>query len=126
MADQGRRRGIFLCADSRHVAFIGVPEEKPYYSWSVIDVKTGIEKRSVTFSRPRRIDRYRYFDQLAVSHTIWSPDSSSFIYAGCDWKDRQKSARLCGAAPSAWIVPIDGSKPHAVSNAVLAFLLPAK
>jgi len=30
---------------------------------------------------PDESTAYRYFDQLAVSHTIWSPDSTAFIYA---------------------------------------------
>src|SRR5258707_15384511 len=80
------RRGVaafFLARDSRHVAFIGVPEEKPYYTWSVVDVKTGAQKALGNFlATPDESIVYRYFDQLAVSHTIWAPDSSAFIYAG--------------------------------------------
>jgi dipeptidyl aminopeptidase/acylaminoacyl peptidase len=118
---------FFFAPDSRHVAFIGVPEEKPYYSWSVVDVKTGIEKALGNFlATPDESTAYRYFDQLAVSHTIWSPDSSSFIYAGVRLEGSPEKALGYAPAPSAWIVPIDGSKPHAVSNAVLAFFSPAK
>ncbi len=74
---------FFFAPDSRHVAFIGVPEEKPYYSWSVVDVKTGAQKALGNFlATPDESTAYRYFDQLAVSHTIWAPDSSAFVYAG--------------------------------------------
>ena len=41
---------FFFAPDSRHVAYIGVPEEKPYYSWSVVDVKSGAEKGARQFS----------------------------------------------------------------------------
>ncbi|MGC2442320.1 TolB family protein [Candidatus Binatus sp.] len=118
---------FFFAPDSRHVAFIGVPAEKPYYSWSVVDVKTGAQKTLGNFlATPDESTAYHYFDQLAVSHTIWSPDSSSFIYAGVHLEGSPDKALGYAPAPSAWIVPIDGSKPHAIANAVLAFFSPAK
>jgi dipeptidyl aminopeptidase/acylaminoacyl peptidase len=118
---------FFFAPDSRHVAFIGVPQEKPYYSWSVVDAKTGLEKALGNFlATPDESTAYRYFDQLAVSHTIWAPDSSAFIYAGVRLEGSPEKALGFAPAPSAWIVPIDGSKPHAVANAVLAFFSPAK
>jgi Tol biopolymer transport system component len=118
---------FFFAPDSRHLAFIGVPPEKPYYSWSVVDTKTGIEKALGNFlATPDESTAYHYFDQLAVSHTIWSPDSSSFIYAGVRLEGSPDKALGFAPAPSAWIVPIDGSKPRAIANAVLAFFSPAK
>jgi Tol biopolymer transport system component len=118
---------FFFAPDSQHVAYIGVPEEKPYYSWSVVDVKTGAKKSLGNFlATPDESTAYRYFDQLAVSHTIWAPDSSAFIYAGVRLEGSPDKALGFAPAPSAWIVPIDGSTPHAVSNAVLAFFSPAK
>jgi dipeptidyl aminopeptidase/acylaminoacyl peptidase len=118
---------FFFAPDSRHVAFIGVPTDKPYYSWSVVEVKTGAEKALCNFlETPDEATAYRYFDQLAVSHTIWSPDSSSFVYAGVRLEGSPDKALGYAPAPSAWVVPIDGSPSRAVSNAVLAFFSPAK
>ena len=117
---------FFFAPDSRHVAFIGVPQEKPYYTWSVVDVKTGAEKTLGNFlATPDEATAYRYFDQLAVSHTIWAPDSSSFVYAGVRLVGSPEHSLGYAPPPSAWIVPIDGSAPHEVSNAVLAFFSPA-
>jgi dipeptidyl aminopeptidase/acylaminoacyl peptidase len=118
---------FFFSPDSRHLAVIGVPEERPYYSWSVVDVKTGVEKALGNFlATPDEAIAYRYFDQLAVSHAIWAPDSSSFIYAGVRLVGSPERALGYTPPPSAWIVPIDGGAPHEVSNAVLAFFSPAK
>ena len=118
---------IFFSPDSRHLAFIGVPEEKPYYTWSVVDVKTGAQKALGNFlATPDESTAYRYFDQFAVSHTIWSPDSSAFIYAGVRLTGSPDHALGYSPAPSAWIVPIDGSSPHQVADAVIAFFSPAK
>ncbi len=118
---------FFFAPDSRHLAYIGVPEDKPYFSWSVVDIKTGADKALGNFvTTPDEGTAYRYFDQLAVSHTIWSPDSSAFIYAGVRLVGSPDKALQFAPPPSAWIVPIDGSAPHEVSNAVLAFFSPVK
>jgi hypothetical protein len=118
---------FFFAPDSRHLAYIGVPEDKPYYTWSVVDIKTGASKTLGNFlATGDESTAYHYFDQLAVSHTIWSPDSSSFIYAGVHLEGSPEHALGITPPPSAWIVPIDGSKPRAIANAVLAFFSPAK
>ncbi len=118
---------FFFAPDSRHLAYIGVPEDKPYYTWSVVDVKTGADKPLGNFlATPDESTAYRYFDQLAVSHTIWAPDSSSFIYAGVRLTGSPERALGFAPPPSAYVVPIDGSAPHEVSNAILAFFSPAK
>jgi hypothetical protein len=118
---------FFFAPDSRHVAVIGVPADRPYYTWSVVDVKTGAEKVLGNFlATPEESTAYRYFDQLAVSHTIWSPDSSAFTYAGVRLTGSPEHALGIAPAPSVYIVPIDGSEPRAVANAVLAFFSPAK
>ena len=118
---------FFFAPDSRHLAYIGVPADKPYYTWSVIDLKTGAEKTLGNFlATPDESIAYRYFDQLAVSHTIWSPDSSSFIYAGVRLAGSPGQALGITPPPAVYIVPIDGSEPRRISTAVLAFFSPAR
>lgn len=118
---------FFFAPDSRHVAYIGVPPEKPYYTWSVVDTKTGAQKALGNFlATPEESTAYRFFDQLAVSHTIWAPDSSAFIYAGVKLAGSPDKALGYAPPPSAYVVPIDGSGQHQLSNAVLAFFSPAK
>jgi TolB protein len=118
---------FFFAPDSRHLAYIGVPQDRPYYTWSVVDIKTGADKTLGNFlATPDESTAYHYFDQLAVSHTIWAPDSSAFIYAGVRLMGSPEHALGIAPPPSAWVVPIDGSAPHQFSNAVLAFFSPAK
>jgi hypothetical protein len=59
-----------------------------------------------------------------VSHTIWSPDSSSFIYCGVRLLGSPDKAIGTAPPPMAWVVPIDGSEQHQISTAVLAFFSP--
>jgi hypothetical protein len=102
-----------------------VPTEKPYYNWAVVDIKSGKEKTLGNFlTTTEESTAYRFFDQLAVSHTIWSPDSSSFIYAGVRLLGSPDKAIGTAPPPIAWIVPIDGSEPHQVSTATIAFFSP--
>ena len=64
-------------------AYISVPSERPFYVWKVADLKTGKSRKLDNFLATQEESvSYHYFDQLALSHTIWSPDSSSFVYAG--------------------------------------------
>ncbi len=117
---------FFFSPDAQHLLYIGVPAEKPYYNWSVIDVRTGNEKTLGNFlSTPDESTVYRYFDQLAVSHTIWSPDSKAFIYAGVRLVGDPERAIGVSPPPLAWVVPIDGSEPHQIATAVIAFFSPA-
>ena len=120
--------GIFLRA---RLASSGVyrraAEEKPYYNWAVVDVRSGKEKELGNFlTTPEESTAYRFFDQLAVSHTIWSPDSSSFIYAGVRLIGTPDQMLGAAPPPMAWVVPVDGSEQRQISTAVLAFFSPAK
>jgi Tol biopolymer transport system component len=116
----------FFSPDSQHMLYIGVPEEKPYYTWSVIDIKSGTEKALGNFLTT--VDEstvYRYFDQIALSHQIWSPDSKAFIFAGVRLEGDPDRTLAVSPPPIAWVMPIDGSAPHQISTAVLAFFSPA-
>ena len=118
---------FFYAPDARHLVYVGVPEEKPYYTWTSIDLKTGKEKALVNFlATSEESTAYRYFDQLAVSHTIFAPDSSAFIFAGVRLIGSPEGETGIAPPPSAWIVPIDGSPPRSVAQAVLGFFSPAK
>ncbi|MDO8432886.1 MAG: hypothetical protein Q7S58_10815 [Candidatus Binatus sp.] len=117
---------FFFSPDSQHVLYIGVPPEKPYYAWNVIDLKSGKEKALGNFlTTVDESTMYRYFDQLAVSHQIWSPDSTAFIFAGVRLLGDPNRALGVAPPPMAYVVPIDGSEPHQVASAVLGFFSPA-
>jgi Tol biopolymer transport system component len=115
----------FISPDSKTIAYIAVPEEKPFYTWAVVNIASGKSKKLLNFlTTPDESTAYRFFDQLAVSHTIWSPDSSSIIYAGVPLNGAPNHPTGIAPPPSVWIVPIDGSKPLQVEQGVLAFFSP--
>ncbi len=51
-------------------------------SWSVLDVKTGANRRFGAFLPTQEMVYFLvYFDQFAQSHRLWSPDSRYLVYA---------------------------------------------
>lgn len=116
----------FFSPDARYLAYIAVPEEKPFYTWELIDLKTGKTRALGNFvSTQEESVSYRFFEQLALSHSTWSPDSKAIIYAGVRLLAVPTQALPMTPPPSVWSLPIDGSAPHAIGEGVVAFYAPA-
>jgi TolB protein len=116
---------FFFAPDGKSIAYIGVPADKPYYTWNVVETDGSKNRKLMNFlSTPDEATAYRFFDQLAVSHSIWAPDSSAFVYAGVPLAGEPGPATGLAPPPMVWIVPADGSKPRAVEQGVLAFYAP--
>ncbi|HUO04230.1 MAG TPA: hypothetical protein VMU16_03425 [Candidatus Binataceae bacterium] len=116
---------FFFAPDSRHLAYVGVPPNKPYYTWHVVDLGSGADRDLGNFlSTSEESIAYSYFDQLAVSHTIWAPDSSAFVYAGVRLQGAPDRPLATTPPPMVWVVPVDGSAPRAISTGVAAFFSP--
>ncbi len=116
----------FFSPDGRYLAYIAVPENRPYYTWKIIELKDARVRALDNFisTEPEAL-AYRYFDQLALSHTIWSPDSKEFVYAGVKLFGSPRHALRLTPAPQLWIVPVGGGKSRSVAPATLAFYAPA-
>ncbi len=112
---------FFYSPDGNYLAYIAVPAKMPYYTWHVIDLKTGKSRTLDKFmSTQEEAVFYRFFDQLALSHSVWSPDSKRIVYCGVRVIGDEGHTPRSAPEPSVWIAPIDGSKPHAYQGAVLA------
>ncbi|MGC1676310.1 MAG: hypothetical protein WA740_02155 [Candidatus Binataceae bacterium] len=115
----------FFSPDARYLAYIGVPEDKPFYTWELIDLKSGKTRALANFvSTQEEAVSYRFFDQLVLSHNTWSPDSKAIIYAGVRLLAEPTKAFRMAPPPSVWSVPIDGSTPHSIGEGVVAFYAP--
>ncbi len=116
----------FFSPDGRYLAYVEVPEDKPFYTWKAIDLKTGKISSLCNFvSTQEESISYRFFDQLALSHTIWSPDSRAIVFAGVRLLAEPNHALGMAPPPSVWIVPIDGGKPRSVGRGTVAYYAPA-
>ena len=120
-------QAFFYSPDARYLAFIAVPPELPFYTWEAIDLKSGKTRKLGNFlATQEEAIAYHYFDQLALSHSIWSPDSSAFVYAGVRLLGEPRNPGGPTPEPQLWIVPVDGSKPQSGMGATQAYYSPAR
>lgn len=116
----------FFSPDARYLAYIGMPEDKPFYTWELVDLKSGKSRALGNFvSTQEESISYRFFDQLALSHSTWSPDSKAIVYAGVRLLAEPTHELHTTPPPSVWSVPIDGGAPHSLGEGVAAFYSPA-
>jgi TolB protein len=111
----------FFSPDGKWLAYIGTGETAN--TWNVIATGGGKPRNLCNFMASSNESMvYRVFDQYALSHRIWSPDSRAIVFAGAMLKPGQAAAE--NVAPSVWMVPIDGPPPRAIADGSIAFWSP--
>jgi Tol biopolymer transport system component len=116
----------FYSPDGKYLAYIAVPAERPYYQWEVLELKTDkTRKLDMFLATSDESVSYHYFDQLALSHSIWSPDSSEFVFAGVRLIHEPDKGGGPTPEPQLWIEPVDGRTPRSGQAGTLAFYSPA-
>jgi TolB protein len=73
----------FWSPDGKHILYARRKLGTDLWAWVVLDVHNGETYEVVDFvpSRPLLMV-FQYFDQYALSHRLWSPDSKHFVFAG--------------------------------------------
>lgn len=116
----------YFSPDSHHLAVVGAPPSRPYYTWEIIDLPSGQTRRVATFlATPEDTTAFRYFEQLTLSHNLWSPDSSAIVFGGVMLRGAPREATGPTPPPRIWIIPADKSAPREVAEGVLAYWSPA-
>jgi Tol biopolymer transport system component len=117
---------FFYSPDGKYLAYIAVPPDQPFYQWELIDLKSGKRRKLDMFLATQdETVTYHYFDQLALSHTIWSPDSSEFVFAGVRLLAVPDKGGGPTPEPQLWIESVDGKPPRSGHAGTLAFYSPA-
>ncbi|MFZ0887240.1 MAG: hypothetical protein WA005_02200 [Candidatus Binataceae bacterium] len=119
---------FYFSPDGNRLAYIGVPPQRPYFTWNVIDLRTPKKRELAKFvATTEGTIAARYFEQLSLSHTIWAPDSSAFVFAGVILKEVPKKApaTIPTPPPQVVVMPIDGGKPRYIAKGIIAFWSPA-
>jgi Tol biopolymer transport system component len=116
----------YYSPDGKYLAYIAVPADRPFYQWVLIDLKSGkARKLDMFLATQDESVSYHYFDQLALSHSIWSPDSSEFVFAGVRLLAAPDQGGGPTPQPRLWIEPVDGRPSRSGQTATLAFYSPA-
>ena len=113
---------FFYSPDSRYLAYVVAPSDQQYYTWKLRDLKSGATRTLGNFLTTNdEALTYHYFDQVAVSHSIWAPDSKSFVFAGVPVVSMPQGSLPMAPPPSVWVVPVDGKAPREIQTGTLAF-----
>jgi Tol biopolymer transport system component len=122
---------FYFSPDSSKLAWVSVPPEKPFYTLNVCDLRSGKTRRLGSFlTTNEELLAWRYFEQLALSHSIWAPDSSALVFAGVpvtrDLRERKPESTINTPPPTVTVIPADGKAPRAIAEGTLAFWAPAQ
>lgn len=94
------------------------------WTWAVVNVQTGKTYDVVDFfpSRPLLLV-FQYFDQYALSHRLWSPDSKQFVFVGAIGADTHPLEALQN--PTVYTVEaVAQAKPKSLTEGHIAFWSP--
>lgn len=121
---------FYFSPDSKQIAYVGVPSAKPFYTWNVVDVRSGKKRKLGSFlTTNEQTLAWRYFEQLSLSHNIWALDSSAITFAGVpltrEAATKMPEEPMPTPPPGVMIIPVDGSMPRQVAEGVVAFWSPA-
>ena len=116
---------FFFSPDSRYLAYIAAPPDQQYYVWKLYDLKSNKIRTLGNFLTTNDESlMYHFFDQIAASHTIWAPDSKSFVFAGVRVETMPQGSLPIAPPPTVWVMPVDGGIPREIQAGTLAFYSP--
>ena len=74
---------FFWSPDSTKLAYVTFSDSRESLRWMILDVVDGSRWPLVDFiPSGAQMTLFRFFDQFAYSHTLWSPDSDSLVFSG--------------------------------------------
>ena len=113
---------FFWSPDGTRILYARRNPEHAHWTWVVVDVQSRTSIPVVDFipSRPQ-ILVFQYFDQYALSHRLWSPDSRFFTFSGQIRPNPDQGIR----GPSVYVVPVEeDATPRRLSDGHIAFWSP--
>ena len=74
---------FFWSPDGTKIALVTLSDKQGALAWALYDVASDERMRLVDFApSAEQLTVFQFFDQYAYSHSVWSPDSSSIVFAG--------------------------------------------
>jgi TolB protein len=118
---KGNFAAYFWSPDGKHILYARRKPNSLLWTWSVVDVEDSKIHEIADFipSRPLLLV-FQYFDQYALSHRLWSPDSKHFVFAGSAGSELHPA--VAAQNPSVYVVEAkDKASPQSVSDGHIAF-----
>ena len=119
----------FWSPDGDKLAYAVLSDTRGALRWMLLDVADGSRRPLVDFIPSRdQLTMFEFFDQYAYSHSLWSPDSRSLVFAGIlSVPATEASASLNAGLQESHIVVLDvGSIPSAtvIADGIMGFWSP--
>ena len=114
---------FYWSPDGDHIAYVAIDVETRRLVWKVVPTAGG-EPWDLTSFIPSQgmLTALSFFDQYAHSHSLWSPDGTSLVFAG---QTGQRTDESNGSAPdrgSVYVINTEpGSLPRRIASGTLAF-----
>ena len=119
----------FWSPDGTKIALVTLSERQGALSWALYDVLSDDRMRLVDFApSAEQLTMFQFFDQYAYSHSVWSPDSASIVFAG-DLLTDSVTASVSGhpGHASFHIVVVDVepvAEAHVIAEGIMGFWSP--
>lgn len=111
----------FWSPDGKKILYARQKPDSEIWTWVVVEVEDGKSYEVSDFipARPLLVV-FEFFDQYALSHRLWSPDSSSFVFTGSAGAEADMATAMQN--PSVFVVKATAkATPESISDGHVAF-----
>jgi TolB protein len=114
----------FWSPNGKRILYAKRKHDTDLWTWAVAEVGEGMSHEVVDFAPSRPLLQvFQYFDQYALSHRVWSPDSQSFVFTGSAGADANPAVALRNPTVYAVSAAVHAT-PKALSDGPIAFWSP--
>ena len=111
--------------DGKKLAYIGGNDAGDALTWNIYDLDTKKTTKLTEWIPSREVFQLiAYFDQYALSDSIWSPDSKAIVFTGFAGQNMRADNGKPAGDPVTYLLPVSGpnaGKPQAIEPGKLAF-----